>query len=215
MPAQIATSKRRIFKKRSYKSKAPSKTVQRYVGKAIRSYERKNIEHKYHAYGFLASSTTNLGIMYDLTQISQGLQDTARVGDQIKLSSFRANVLCRAVSTAGQCVRFIFFQYGDEATPTATDILQNDGAGYTHMSMLNHDSLRQGKLIPILDRLVVLDQDDPVSKVDFNFLLKRRKVNFVNGTNNGNNKLYMYVCTDQVSSTPTIEIYGKLNFTDP
>lgn len=215
MPAQIATSRRRVYKKRSYKSKAPSKTVQRYVGKAIRSYERKNIEHKYHAYGFLATSTTNLGVVFDLTQVSQGLVDTGRVGDQIKLSSFRANALFRASTAVGQCIRIIFFQYGDEATPTRTDILQNDTAGYTHMSTLNHDSLRQGKLIPILDRTIVMDGDDPVAKVDFNFLLKRRKVNYVNGTNDGNNKLYMYVCTDQISSTPTIEFYGKLNFTDP
>ena len=215
MPAQVSTMRKRVYKRRAPKGKSPPKYVKRYVGKAIRSFERRNVEHKFHVWSLLGTSTINLGVIYDLTQISQGLLDSARIGDQIKLSSFRANMVLERAASADQLVRVIFFQWGDSATPTTSELLQNDGAGYTHISTLNHDALRQRKLIPIVDRTVVLDPDDGKCKLDFNFLLKRRLVNYQNGSTNGSNKLYMYICTDQISSAPTFTMYGKLNYTDP
>lgn len=219
MPPQVVSYKKKAGSKSRKAAPKVSKNVKKYVSQHIRSAIAGEQEHKYFTLDSLGTSMPATGSVYSMSDVPAGTGDSARVGDQIRLGSFRINFKIERATTDTdpRQARVIIFQWVDTdavATPTASSILQ-DYFNYPTLSMLRHDAIRAKSFRVMYDKVFNLDNDDPMAAVSTVLKAPSRKLQFDNGGPSGYNKIFMCLLSDAVlASQPQISFMTKLNYTD-
>lgn len=201
--------KRRYLKKRFFRKKKNyvPKSYKRYVAKAI----NKKAEFKYHTAYYNPSSIPNNGTVTNLTNIPQGLLDTERVGDQIRL----ATITFRYVVQLGDnfnFLRVIFFQFkNNNALPPSVSAILN-GTSPTYLSQYSVDNNQTYQIL--YDRTHRLDTDDPAKVIigKCNMKYCKRKLQFTAGSATvGTGMIYALAISDS-SASPHPSVTGEINF---
>lgn len=130
-------------------------------------------ERKYHdvksLYNIIPAGPDNL--LWSLTEVPLGSNDTSRVGDQIMLNSIEVTMKLTyglqflepfsSVTATNQCkteVRVIIFQWKDDALPVKANIVQQTTSTMDSiMGPLDHDLKVKRKLL--FDKVYSLDRD--------------------------------------------------------
>lgn len=195
------------FRRRYRRKRKVGKTVKRFVKAQI----NKNLEYKYHTAYYNPSSIPNNGTVTALINISQGLLDIERVGDEIKLRTitFRYTV---TVADNHNFLRFIIFQFktSNVFPPSVSSVL--NGTSPTHLSQYNVDNRSNYQVL--YDRTHVMDTDDPAKIITGRVNMKycKRKLQFIAGSpTQGTNMIYALAISDS-SAAPNPSIIGEINF---
>lgn len=219
MPPQVVSYKKKSTRSRKAAPKV-SKNVKKYVSQHIRSAISGTLEHKYWSLDAVNVSMPAVGNVYSMCDVPAGTGDSTRVGDQIRLGSFRINFKIEKNTTdtdPSRQARVIIFQWVDTdavATPTASSILQ-DYFNYPTLSMLRHDALRAKTFRVMYDKTFNLDNDDPAVGVSTVLKAPGRKLQYDNGGPSGYNKIFLMLLSDaSLGYYPTFSFMSKLNYTD-
>lgn len=205
-----------------------SKPLSKKQKSQVKSIVNKNLEKKYYiaANGTTAVSPGPTLNPIDLLAPTQGTSDNdQRIGDAIKLKSAEIRMSLRTSKT-DEFIRVIVFQYkGDSslAAPVLTDLLQSTSAvnDAAFISSYTNDKKRAGRFHVLHDRVHFMgtNGDDgcprnvAVSK-RLNLKFASKDVSFMNGGVEGQNKIYMYVLTDAVTTPLLLNYYAKIRYTD-
>lgn len=197
----------RRFRRRNFRTSKVTKPVKRYV----KSQLAKNIEYKYNTYYFGPSSIPNNGVVYNMISIAQGMGDTQRIGDTIKLKTITFKYSVTNADTYN-ITRLIIFQWkmNNSYPPTFTNVL--NGTSPTVYSQYNVDNRQNFQVL--YDRSHTTDADDPIKIVRgrINCKYAKKELTFYAGSaSNGNQLIYALAISDSsASSHPLIE--GEFNF---
>lgn len=204
--------------KKVYKKKVGIKTT---IRKMIsRTQELKRFD------GILAeTSITTTPTISDLFFPTQGDTDTERIGDQLILTKnceFNLTVRWNTLNLldGSSFFRIIIFQWHPNTVPISSDLLINVGGVGTVRSLYNLDTRQQYDII--YDRIASVntwDNDRPwigPRRIFSNKINKR--VQFVNGTTAGTNKIYMYLVSDLANAatheSPLVQYSTRIYFKD-
>lgn len=178
----------------------------------------------------VSSARTDLNnttqILTDVFSPAQGNTDTQRNGDQLMLTKhfrFEANVLCPDTASLGAvCVRIILFQWHPNTVPAINELLIPQSGNYYTDCLYNMDTRHMYSII--YDKVVPLTGYGSSNAV---FVLKRNiykskiqsKVQFVNGTTVGTNKIYFagisdWLTGEHAGTRPTIKYSLRTFFRD-
>lgn len=201
--------RRRPFRKTGnrYRKKVPRPIVS-FVKKQI----NKNLEYKYHtAYYAVSGGVPNNGAVTALIDIKQGVLDTDRIGDEIKMRTITFRYVV-TVADSHNYVRFILFQMKspNNVGPGVTYVL--NGSAPTYLSQYSVDNRSNFNIL--YDRTTSVDADDPAKVVigKANMKYCKRKMQFQAGSNIlGTNMIYALAISDS-SSTSHPSITGEINF---
>lgn len=101
--------------------------------------------------------------------------------------------------------------------PVIGDILQT-GVSYDITSPLNRINLKKKRFTLMYDRVFTVNNYNPSIFGELSFFGKRlpfKDVEYQPGGTTGNNQIWMLIVTDSTApANPTIEISGRLTFTD-
>lgn len=231
--------------RRFVQPKKEDKSLTQQQKKAVRKVARKvlksNVEYK--QYGVAVGATS----VYDgvagmfttkMTNMSQGLLDNNRVGDEINIKSIHVRGLLTAPygATTNSSVTFRLFvvQYKQNEAiqaPTIGDMLlqsnANEGADYGTFSSRNIDQL--GVYHVLYDRLHTLvtgnananNYGQPNSEKHFQFKVPmkylKRKIQFIAAGNNATNGIWFIATTNRTTKAggnPQITVNWDISFTD-
>lgn len=150
------------------------------------------------------------GVLIELNQIPQGLTDSSRTGDSIKLQDihFRCLVSNTRIATA----RVVLIWDNDQKVAVPGDVYDQIGNTYAPISMKDFDLRFQSKIL--YDRIVRLDPGQ--QSVVINKKIKIGKhTNFENGTTTVNTgSLKMLLIGDAAAGLSTFQWNSRLLFTD-
>lgn len=201
--------KKRYLKKRVYRKRKNyiPKSYKRFVTKTL----AKRVEYKYHTAYYNQPSVLNNGVVINLIDIPQGVLDTERIGDQIRL----ATITFRYVVTVGDnfnFLRLIIFQFksNNSFNPAVSAIL--NGTAPTYLSQYSVDNNQTFQVL--YDRTHRLDTDDPAKVVigKCNMKYCKRKLQFQAGSNTtGTGMIYALAISDS-GNAPNPGIQGEFNF---
>lgn len=204
-----------VFRRKRYLKKRVYRKRKNYIPKAYKRFVKntlaKRVEYKYHTAYYVPSSIPNNGLITNLVDIPQGVLDTERIGDQIRL----ATITFRYVVTVGDSfnfLRLIIFQFkaNNSLNPGVSAIL--NGTSPTYLSQYSVDN---NQIFQILyDRTHRLDTDDPAKVVigKCNMKYCKRKLQFQAGSNTiGTGMIYALAISDSAQA-PHPGIIGEFNF---
>jgi len=126
-------ARKRTYKKKPYSGAAAWGQTGKSVGvTAYKAYSLAtklarfvNTENKYYISNFAAEVITNTGTIYNLCAPPQGITDTSRTGDSIKLMSVSGRLYFQSSAATGSLVRMIIFRGKQEngTTPTVGSVI--------------------------------------------------------------------------------------------
>lgn len=154
------------------------------------------------------------GTIQSLCDISQGDSDTTRDGDSLTISSLELRGFFVAGDAYNVC-RVMLVQWfpTDGVAPTISQILVNTGNLYASISVKAHDYRQQFKVL--YDKILVVNTYNPTKMFYKKVYPKRRKIQYVAGTNTGNNKIYIIMISDSSAvSHPSVYYDNKILFKD-
>lgn len=165
-------------------------------------------------YKFLDNPIQNLptyaGSAAQLNTIPQGITDTTRVGDSIKLQKLRLHGKVSGASNDVVRIMVVHDKQNDLVVPA--DLLSLVGSVQTPFSPKNHDKRFRSKVL--YDRLFNVDvgnQQRVFSKnIDLNF-----HTQFENGTTtieSGSLKIYFF--SSKNIATSTVDLHARVTYTD-
>lgn len=211
---------RRKFSRRGYKKK---KYVRPAVKKYVKRQLKKRIERKYinRQFDLTTAAVGSVNKIMDVAP-NQGLSDSQRVGDRIRLTSINLSYTLRQLGGPNY-LRVILFQWkGDDSnyTPVVNDIISTGaGSNIPIITPLKHDH-KNGKHFNILYDKVHSLQANGTDTVYVKKWLTRgfaRDMQFINGTQKGPNQLYMLEIADTGTGVPTgvnFHFRVRCNYTD-
>lgn len=184
----------------------------------IRSSVQK-IEEKY--FNSFVSGSTVIGSPYTLLcgDIPQGISDTQRIGDEVKLTRIRYSITFAAGVVSGS-VRFVLCQYNSTvlaATGIAGTQVLFDSTGPNNLtSVYNQDQLDGNQLRIIVDRTVVVstsgqDHAHIEGTVTSGFT---HQVQFLSGLTTGIGKVFAFAWTDAASAITIVSVAVTLFYLD-
>ena len=204
---QLTASVRKTYRKKKRMTRLPKK---QYL--AIQSLINKNINKRAEKKHFLTYNTgytvDYAGTIQSLSDIGQGDTDTTRDGDSFYLRSLRVkgSVL---IADSTNAVRLIVFQWhadSSDDTATVSDILSSSAIGTTvaPFSSYYHDKRRLYSIL--YDRTFNTTTEMSQLLFDTGYLRpKVRKVNYVNATSVGVNKVFILAISDSAAALhPTV-----------
>lgn len=198
---------------RPYRALAPR--TRRAVQTVVKSTLNRQSEWKHFTQHFTDTAST-AGLIRDMSPVTQGDTDITRDGDALHASSLEWRGHCFSAD-ANNIVRLIFFQWYPATTPVVTDILNNVASGDV-TSLYETDKAAQYKIL--MDRSWALDVFQTGGALRTSFMRKkiripRPKMQFLAGSTNGTNKVYMLLISDSGAvSHPGVRYTAKLNFRD-
>lgn len=201
--------KKRIYKRKPiYRKKT---TVPRTFKKFVKTQINKNLEYKYRTAYYNPGGIPNNGTVTSLINISQGLLDTERVGDEIKLRTITFRYLVQ-IADSSNVLRIIIFQLKQQNTfaPSVASVL--NGTSPTYLSQYNVDNRSNYQVL--YDRTHITDYNAPVRIVTGRVNMKycKRKIQFIAGSpTNGTNMIYALAISDS-SASPHPGVTGEINF---
>lgn len=156
------------------------------------------------------SSSTTPGIA-DLSLITVGTTDQTRIGDEVYLRSFQFRYHFVVADSYNIC-RIIFFQWHQDDSPVAADILGD--TAYPVLSPYRKDT--KGHYTILYDKTHALDTYHTVEHAK-GFISKafKKKIRYDAGTTTGQNKLFFIHMSDSSAVThPTLYLESQINYMD-
>lgn len=182
--------RRRTFRKRRLATKA-------FVKKEL----HKAIETKYNDETFSQFVDWNGQFQNVTGGISQGITDTQRIGDKIRIRGIQVEGWCTVADTTN-LVRICVFQWKQNnalVAPASNYIIQYTGSGIAPMSPFNND-LQGGNYVMLYTRVLKLVSGTDKSIVRFRFRVPmkycKRLVEFYVAGTQGTNHIYMMGISD-------------------
>jgi len=160
----------------------------------------------------------NVGITVDLSAISQGANDSQRIGDSVMPSSLEINYCGYSRKQTGNTLRVVIVRWtqDDGNYPLSPSVvLNNNSTVETALSTYVHDYRPQYN--------VLYDQRHELGYIDVGAsraegkikIPIKKKIEYIGGTTDGTNKIYMIVISDDGSLTNCFFQYaGQLNYRD-
>jgi len=214
--------KKQKYYRKSKKGKLP-KHFKANVKKALLSIS----ENKYHDYATAINSATTTVGMADALVIAQGTTDLTRIGDAIILKSVHLKYTLVAGQTQANTnnVRIMIFQWFDNTSPAAADILASTAANSAVVSDYYMDTSRKDVTFKVLydkTHSVSPITAGPSSIIPVDKYLKgfRRNVMFNGGgTSPSYGDIYFLNVSDQApGAAGTVPLYNislRTQFIDP
>lgn len=192
------------------------------VKKVLKQVEKADVETKYVGRSSASSSIDSSGNLWDISDIPQGLTDSNRVGDQVRVTDvelrYSATVAASGVPVQ---LRVILLQWNDlyDATtglPTYDDILTSTYNATINAcnSAYNHDN--RGTFRVLSDRTHSLSASN-VTQAKITFRNVLRKIKFHSGsTYYGTGKILLFMTSNDItlSDRPVVSFVTHLNYTD-
>lgn len=191
-------------------SKPQAQAVKAIANKAI----SRHAEKKYHNDDNIASSISDTGYTWPLTDVPAGTLDYQRAGDSLYMRSIRVRGQAIVADTTN-AVRNIVYQWFDDTTPTIADILHTTSGAASVFSPYVHDQRRKFRVL--YDKTMILSANGNDAKLyDTGYLRpKAKKIAFSTGGTTGSNKIYLLQVSDStVASHPAVTHYSRLTFND-
>lgn len=201
------------------------KNIKLEVMKIMRAVsEKKYIYNDFGAPTDIPNSATPPPVL-DCTNIIQGLYDTNRIGDKVRLTSIEYNVQfygdMNNVVSEVTYVRFIMFQWFDYNAPQWSDIMMSNEvlSPYTHDKRTNYRILLDKKFILTSAIGGVTTANDTSAKIVSGYITKFADPNvmYQGGSLTGNNKVYCFAMQSPIGGLGTGWKYHpviKTNFRD-
>lgn len=150
----------------------------------------------------------NTALLNDVTEVTQGVGTTQRVGDELKVVALDLRYAA-AVTTGGATVpalaRIIVFQWLQDTAataPTLATVLLNTGTASDYpLSPYNADTVRSGYLGVLYDRTFGVSNLLPVAehvRISVN-----KHIRFNAAATTGTGKIYIMYLSDQAASNAT------------
>lgn len=165
--------------------------------------------------------------MTDLTAIPQGSSDSSRVGDKVTIRSLEARLRFTWFTSADLLIvqyRIILFQWLDDTTPTADDIIDNLTETESDLvHPFNHDKKVKRKILheqmgsTTWAATTGLENLAPMFKIFIDFTKKKlstRTVNYQAGGTVGVNKIYMLTLFTSDTNLCIFNMYTRINYID-
>lgn len=182
--------------------------------KVIKDLIRSEIgpELKYHTAALLTSTAATVSnsagwLFYDLCVTAQGLTDSTRVGDNIKIEKLDVKMQLDANSTfrTGTVRVFMFQWHADNSisTPLNTDLFMASISGFTDScSPPNEDNKKGKKWTMLYDKtysMCNVTADSSIKNLRFSCPLKfaRKKLQYVIGSGQGYDHIYIGMIADK------------------
>jgi len=196
------------YRRYSKRSKRGSSS---YVRKIVKSEIHKESEKKYLPALILSSFSTTATIA-SLCDVIQGNTDQQRDGDQLYMLSLEIRLYTVAADIFN-VLRLIVFQWFPNTVPLSSQLLFDPANGIT--SPYNHDQRYQFRVL--YDKTNITGADWHAAQLMHRYITKipHRKVQYVNASIVGTNKLYYYIVSDSgVAPHPSVAGYFKMNYKD-
>lgn len=216
---------KRRFRKRRFRRRG-RKSMKSMVTRQIKNYEKKHTELKYHDYT-LNQLTDYNGVVVDLSIILQGISDTTRIADKLKLHDMKVHGSINIQDTYNN-VRMIFFVWkeSDAAfSPGVADILQTTTIPGISSPFSNYYWDGRDRFKILSDKTYLINWQNgsatPGAVVNANHfkfykkLDKLKEVAYFGGGVTGINKIYLLMISDSPSITdPLISGTVRITYTD-
>jgi hypothetical protein len=178
-------------------------------------------ETKYSSVIIPSSSITTTGSPFDLTVMTQGVNDTQRVGDTIRMRKFNYSlIMTPSVSTVQYLqMRILIGQWTGALVsgtpPTLANVLYDNTSPGNLTSVWNQDSIDGANLKVLVDRFIIMNAPyEGQAWIRGNVENFKQQIQFTAGTTNGYGKLFMWVISNVSTSTPSISGYCTSFFDD-
>lgn len=214
MARRVRRSTRKVVRRRKGLSPSSMSAVKSVVSREI----SRRAEKKYHLDSETGTNITSAGAVYDLSAVAQGDTDTTRDGDSLYVRSVRVKGFVTNKGGAPSHTRVILFQWFDDSTPTASNVLI---AGYLStalapVSLYHHDQRKKYNVL--YDRLINSDynggSEAPLFDTGYK-MPKRKKISYTSAATTGNAKLWLLIVNDIGTATyPTISYVSRMTFND-
>lgn len=205
-----------------YKAKKPlvSKTTKRYVKTAIsRRVEKKRIDD---------IDTNTVSTTSPIVQELAGdniLQSTTgtdgRIGDRINLEHFEfwirtyiPEISIPVTQDNVNVIRVVLFQWKENSTPTAANILQDATA---YLSQLNYLTRDRYKVLKDFNMVMTFNGPNCVfKKVKIPKSKMLKHINYYNATNSDYGRIFVLLISDSLGAPhPIMEYYSRVLYSDP
>lgn len=217
MPGQVKSTKTSNIHKRKYRyrkryaSKAMVKAAANYTMKVLRS----KTETKYWDDSESAVACTDIGAIYNLTEITQGDSDSSRDGDSVTAMSYQIR-FSATVGDNDNIVRLVVFQWHDlNSLPSVGQILPYTSSSLAVYAPYRHDTKPMFKILA--DKVLILDSDDPIAYGKI-FISKgfNRKIQFntPSGSTIHNGLYLLAVSNSGVVTHPSISYVSRCRYKD-
>lgn len=172
-----------------------------------------------------ARAVTNSPVIFQITNIPQGVADTDRTGDRLYLKKAYVR-LHVAIGDFTNMFRIIFFQWKPNTVPaiSGSDILLPGASGsIDYLSQYNHDNRQEFRIL--YDRTYNLNGNgsgasDPITSTSqvIKFIKLRPKLKqlqYAGGSTVGTNQVYYLAISDSsILPNPTFSMSVKFLYTD-
>jgi hypothetical protein len=168
-----------------------------------------NVEGK--AFDFNASGTATYGgVVLNVSQITQGVGDSQRTGDSVKIDRIRAN--CKLVYASGNVLVQLVVGRSKDSIPAIADVFDTLSSGYSGLSFENHDQRKADQWL--WHRTIAIDSSHATSHVMCDLQHLNVDTLFVNATANQSSGTYwMAILCDNVSG-PVYTVNVRSDFVD-
>lgn len=199
---------RKKFPRRKYTRAA---ITNKRIAKVAKRAVRRIAEKKFYLREEIVA-VTNSGVLYDLSNTTQGDTVDLREGDKIIPTSLELDWYT-VIADSTQFMRVIVFRWkNNDASdaPSISKLFQD--VTYPYMAPYIHDTRDQFDIL--CDVRYTLDSYHPV-KLQKKVCSLAKPIHYNQGQTSGLGKIYIYLISDSsVSIHPTIVFYSKLNYTD-
>ena len=211
--------------KRSYKRKPNTRSQFKKFGSraggaahtalkiAMRLKDMVNTEYKFLDTNYSNTMDYN-GIVSTLNSISQGITDTGRTGDSVKIQNImlRGNILAGTVPAQ---LRVILFWDAQNKVASVSDVLESTGTAYSVLSPKNYDKRFQTKVLwdKVFDVVPTADNAHRHFQLSLPINLHSQYAAATSTINTGALKILL-ISNIVTTGLPTIVYYSRVSYTD-
>jgi len=197
-----------------YNQNKPQKKLTKFDLKVLKSLRKQSEPNSFDTI-LAATSVDYSGLIYSLSDVTQGDGDSNRTGDQITNTSLELRLQVVTGDTSN-LLRIIVFRWlpSDSTAPVVTSILQGVSSTNAPLSALNRDNYR-GRLFDVLmDKLFSLDTYNPTALISEKIRLNAQaKIAYTAAGTTGMGKLYILLVSDSAAAAhPTVQYDSRLNY---
>lgn len=209
------------------KARGLSKNQKKQVSKMLTNKIKAEAELKFHEERWVVNAEqtgTVANAIYRITNITQGVQDSQRVGDECKPVFVRVRICAETNQTDPEpaCVRAVLFQWHQDSgrdAPDPAEVFMGNALGtiYAPLSEMNHDDRRQFSVLS--DKIFTIGKNGADNAIKVLTLSSRRmrKLKFRAATQQGNEHLYLAVLSSRaagLNQEPILNCSARVQFTD-
>lgn len=216
MPAEKPVIKGKIGGRRRKRKPALTRQEKAEVATIVNRKLTKRLEKKYHLQAGAGVNYDYNGNIVSLSSVAQGDTDTTRDGDSLYIRSIRL-MGDITVADSTNLYRVIVFQWLDDTTPVASDVLSSTYLGTANACNASYHHDQRKKFRIMFDKRYVLDSTDNTRLLIDTKQLRPfvRKIQYTAATTTGTNKIWgLFVSDSSAVSHPSLNYVSKMNFND-